>query len=85
VWHYSEEGWIELFPSTYSAAIISGEKNGLEVIALDDRYSFLINGQIVAEAAINSLAEGYSGVAIGLSSAGEESTIVFDNFELRAP
>ncbi len=85
VWNYDLNGWTELIPSTPSPAIKPGENNSLEVIAQGDAYYFLINNEVVAETVIGSPTYGYAGVAIGLSSEGEESTIVFDNFELRSP
>jgi len=85
VWNYDLGEWTELIPSTLSTAIRPGENNHLEVIAQRDYFYFLINGEIVGETTISNPSEGYAGVAIGLSYKGEESTIVFDNFELRAP
>ncbi len=85
VWNYDLNGWTELIPFTLSSAIKPGKNNFLEVIAQDDAYYFLINNEVVAETSIDSPAVGYVGVAIGLSNEGEESTIVFDNFELRTP
>jgi hypothetical protein len=77
-------GWNELIPSTYSDAIRPGEMNHLVVVSENDEYKFWINDQFVGEASGSFPSKGQAGVAIGLSYEGEESVIIFDNFELRA-
>jgi hypothetical protein len=79
------DDWEELIPATFSPAILMGEFNRLTVIAEGDDFTFLINGQYAGETTGESPQEGQAGLAIGLTTAGEECTIVFDNFELRAP
>ncbi len=76
--------WIELIPSTYSDAIHPGEINHLVVLSENDEFRFWINDQYVGQASGSFPPNGQAGVAIGLSYAGEESIIIFDNFELRA-
>ena len=77
--------WIELIPSTFSEAIRPGDVNHLEVLVRSDEFLLYINGQWVGETTGSYPSEGQAGLAIGLSNAGDESTIVFDNFDLRAP
>jgi hypothetical protein len=77
-------GWNELIGSTYTEAIQPGEINHLVVVSENDEYKFWINGQFVGQASGNFPSSGQAGVAIGLSYEGEESLIIFDNFELRA-
>ena len=76
--------WIELIPSTYTDAIQPGAMNHLVVVSEDDDFQFWINDQYVGQASGSFPSKGQVGVAIGLSYEGEESTIIFDNFELRA-
>lgn len=78
------DDWVELIPSTYTAALQPGALNHLVVISEDGRYKFWINDQFVGEAPGSSPTQGQAGVAIGLSYEGDESIIIFDNFELRA-
>ncbi len=75
--------WTELIPSTYSEALRAGDVNRLEMVAENSRLLFFINGQFLAETWGRTPSQGQCGVAIGLSGAGEQSQIAFDNFELR--
>jgi hypothetical protein len=77
-------GWIELIPSTFTDAIRPGETNHLVVVSENDVFKFWINDQFVGQANGRMPSKGQAGVAIGLSNEGEESVIIFDNFELRA-
>jgi hypothetical protein len=82
---FSYDGeWNELIGSTYTEAIRPGEMNHLAVVSEDNVYKFWINDQFVGEASGSYPSKGQAGVAIGLSYEGEESLIIFDNFELRA-
>lgn len=85
VWKNDNGNWTEIVPYTTSTAILPGVTNTLEIISQDDQFYFQINGELVAETTIYDPAQGYSGVAVGLSYADESSKIIFDNFELRAP
>lgn len=76
--------WIELIPSTYTEAIQPGALNHLVVLSENDEFQFWINDQFVGQASGSFPSKGQAGVAIGLSYEGEESVIIFDNFELRA-
>jgi hypothetical protein len=77
--------WHELLPYTESAAIRAGQPNRLEVVNLGDRFTLLINGEIVGQSAGSFPARGQAGLVIGLAQAGESGLIAFDNYELRAP
>jgi hypothetical protein len=84
VYSYINNEWNELITSTYTEAIRPGAVNRLEIAAKDDVFYFLINNQFVGETIGSLPSRGQVGVAIGMSNAGEEATIAFDNFELRA-
>ncbi|MFC1997141.1 hypothetical protein ACFLXI_05975 [Chloroflexota bacterium] len=79
-----QNDWNELIPSTFTDAIRPGEKNHLVVVSENDEFKFWINDQFLGQASGNSPTKGQVGVAVGLSYEGEESVIIFDNFELRA-
>jgi hypothetical protein len=76
--------WIELIPSTFTDAIQPGAMNHFVVVSENDEFEFWINDQYVGEASGSYPSAGQAGVAIGLSYEGEQSIIIFDNFELRA-
>ena len=75
--------WKELIPLTESTAIYPRQVNHLVVVAQGEQFLFLINDQLVGEATGSYPKIGQVGLAIGVDSAGIETTIVFDNFELR--
>jgi len=85
LWAAEQDGWKEIIPATSSTAIIPGGMNHLEVIAIGEDHYILINDELVGETSMHASVDGYTGVAIGLSQEGDEGTIIFDNFELRAP
>jgi hypothetical protein len=70
---------------TPSTTINSGETNKLSVTVVDTMILLFVNDRLVGEAYDDHLQSGRAGVAIGLSNAGDEVTIEFDNFEIRAP
>ena len=82
---YESNQWKELLPYTYTDAIIPRGINHLAVVSQNNQFTLWINDQFVGQAYGSSPAEGQVGVIIGLSYEGEESYIVFDNFEIRVP
>ncbi|MBC8504403.1 MAG: hypothetical protein H8D34_06075 [Chloroflexi bacterium] len=85
VWANDEGNWTDIVPYTDTTAIHPSANNHLEIIAQGDEYFFFINNELVAEKTILAPDQGYSGLAVGLSYEDEQSTIIFDNFELRSP
>lgn len=79
-----QNNWRELIPITFSDAIRPGAMNHLVVVSENDEFKFWINDQFVGQVHGRLPSRGQVGVAIGLSYEGEQSTIIFDNFELRA-
>jgi hypothetical protein len=75
--------WTELIPLTESAAIYPGQFNHLEIVARGDRFYFLINETLVGEISASYPEIGQAGLAIGADDADIETTVVYDNFELR--
>jgi hypothetical protein len=78
-----QNDWIELIPETYAAAIQPGEVNHLVVLSENDEFRLWINDQFVGQFTSSFPSNGQAGIAIGLSYEGEQSVIIFDNFELR--
>ncbi|MFN2236163.1 MAG: hypothetical protein ACK2U1_18200 [Anaerolineales bacterium] len=82
---FSYQGdWIELIPSTFTEALQPGALNHLVVVAENDVFKLWINDQFVGQTSGSIPSKGQAGIAVGLSYPGEESVIIFDNFELRA-
>jgi hypothetical protein len=79
-----QNDWIELISSTFTEAIQPGAQNHLTVVSENDVFKFWINDQYVGQTTGSVPSKGQAGVALGLSYQGEESVIIFDNFELRA-
>jgi len=77
--------WDTLLPQIEATGLNPGESNRLTVVAQGNRFIFFANDLYVGEAFDGRIAEGQNGLALGLSNSGEQATIVFDNFELRAP
>lgn len=80
---YQDE-WVELIPSTFTEAIQPGAQNHMVVVSENDEFKLWINDQFVNQFSSSFPSKGQAGVALGLSYEGEESVIIFDNFELRA-
>jgi hypothetical protein len=83
--HFDGQAWNNLIDYTESDAILAGEVNTLEIAMVDETFYFLINGELMAEIPGLSPSEGQAGVAVGLSEAGEQGMIAFDDYLLRAP
>ncbi len=77
--------WHTLIDETWTSAIHAGERNRLEVVGKGAEISLWINGEYVGSALDNRLRTGNAGLAVGLSNAGEEISVIYDNFEVRAP
>ena len=58
--------------------------NRLTVVASGAHFTLLINDQVVGTFDDDTLAEGRTGLLVGLDKAGDEAVIEFDQFELRA-
>lgn len=80
-----QDQWRTLIDWTRSPAIHSGEPNRLDVVAQGSRFLFYINGRLVGQANDDSLTAGQIGLMIQLDEPGDEVTVEFDDFEVRAP
>jgi hypothetical protein len=81
---YDGNKWQELIPFTYSEWILPGEVNRISVASVENNIYILVNDTYLDEIHLTFPSQGQAGVAIGLSNEGESTTIVFDNFILRA-
>jgi hypothetical protein len=82
---YTLNGWETLIDWTTHDAISPGEVNQLEVLALGTQFALYINDEYVDGYVDDRLPSGRTGLLVGLSNAGEESSWIFDDFEVRAP
>lgn len=80
-----ESHWLTLVDWTKTNTIKPNGVNQLEVIAHEQHFTFLINGQLVSEVEDDHFREGLVGLAIEGFPAGEEMTFDFLDILLRAP
>jgi len=77
-------GWEALLDWQGSNAIQPDGENLMAVIAQGAQFYLFINGQKVAELYDDRLAEGKTGLLIGLTNPGDAGKWEFDNFEYRS-
>lgn len=77
--------WLHLVDWTRTDAIKPNGVNQLEVIAREEHFIFLINGQIVSEINDDHYSQGVIGIAIEGYVQGEKIVFDFLDFTLRAP
>ena len=77
--------WLNLVDWTRSEALKPRGVNQLEIIASDMAFTFLLNRQVVSEIENDHFRKGLVGLAIEGYGAGEETTVDFLDFILRAP
>jgi hypothetical protein len=75
--------WVDLTGQMSSGSINDDLPNKLTVIALDDRFIFLINDHIVEDLRDTNLKKGNVGLIGGLNTSGKSAVLEFDNFILR--
>ncbi len=68
-----------------SDAIQADQENKLAVIAQGTQFLFFINDQFITQLTDDRLAEGKTGVLIGLSNEGDQGIWEFDDFSLSSP
>ncbi len=92
----NDEGWFtigKVVSNQYEPIVIwsifsgikPGETNQLAVIGIGSRFNCFINGYQVASISDTKITKGKVALAMLLFENGDESTFLFDNFELRAP
>lgn len=77
--------WLNLIEWTRADAIKPYGINQLEVVAYQNHFTFLINGQVVSEIEAEHFSQGLTGLAIEAYTLGEETTFDFMDFLLRTP
>jgi hypothetical protein len=77
--------WTTLIDWTDSSSINSGQVNTLKVVAVGNQFTLYINGDLIDFTTDDAFSSGLCGLSIELYNAGDEATIVFDNFVLDAP
>ncbi len=76
--------WQALIDWRDSPAITSEKMNRLAVFTQGGQFYFFINSQRVDDISDSTLANGQTGLLIGLSNPGDEAAWEFDDFEVRA-
>lgn len=82
LWHSFE--WSAVVDWTNTLVIRPGEVNRLSVQAEGTRFTFSINGDVVAQAENDQLPAGEAGLSVLLMTPGD-AVFVFDNFEMLGP
>jgi hypothetical protein len=80
-----DDQWLKLAGWATTNAIKPNGVNQLEVIAHENHFVFLINGQVVSELDDDHFSEGLVGLATEGYTVGEEITYDFMDITLRAP
>lgn len=80
--HVNSE-WISLFGNVYIPDVTPGEWVRLELIAIDDTFSFYINEEYVGQISDDALAFGNVGLIVFSDDPSGKVSVMFDNFELR--
>jgi hypothetical protein len=73
--------WIPLIDWQEITAVSPGQPNQLTVQANGASLSFYVNGQFVGEVTDDTLAYGYTGLALELNE-GDSAVVQFDDFVL---
>jgi hypothetical protein len=85
IFHYTGNGWDELIPITSTELLKSAEVNHLAVSMTGEQIALMINGKVVDTLEDSRMVEGIAGVGINLPAPGEDATVIFSNFVVRAP
>ncbi len=82
---YDGSGWNELIPLTDSNLFKEGQVNHLAVSMVGTQILLAINNQMVDAIEDSALSQGVAGLGVNLPAAGEDATVIFTNFIVRAP
>ena len=82
---YDGSSWIDLIPLTVTDRLKPGQVNHLAVSIQDSQILLVINDTLIDNIQDTDLSEGTAGLGLYLAAPGEDVTIVFTNFSVRAP
>ncbi len=85
VYRRSDSDWETIIEATPSASYLPGEANTLEVIAIGNEFTLLLNHEKQTTFQDETLQGGRAGIAVGLAAAGDHGVWLIDNFMIRAP
>jgi hypothetical protein len=77
--------WTTLLGLTPCPSLQASGPNRITVIAQGSRFTFLVNGSLMAQVDDTRLSRGGFALAAELFQPGDKATFEFDNLELRAP
>ena len=82
---YDGSGWDDLIPTTDTDQMKPGQVNHLAVSMEGSQILLVINNTVVNSFEDARLSSGVAGLGLHLPSAGEDATVIFTNFSVRAP
>ncbi len=82
---YDGSNWNDMIPSTPSDLLIPNQVNHLAVSIQGNEILLMINNSVVNSFEDAQLSSGGAGLGLELTSAGEDATVIFSNFYIRAP
>lgn len=82
---YDGSNWSDLIPTTQTTLLKTGQVNHLAVSMQDSLILLVINNTVVDSFEDSQLSSGSAGLGLNLPSPGEDATVIFTNFYVRAP
>ncbi|MGD0002968.1 MAG: hypothetical protein ABSE06_01925 [Anaerolineaceae bacterium] len=82
---YDGSNWNDMIPATPSDLLKPNQVNHLAVSIQGNEILLMINNSVVNSFEDAQLSSGGAGLGVELTSAGEDATVIFSNFYLRAP
>lgn len=82
---YDGSQWSDLISTTQTALLKPGQVNHLAVSMQDSLILLVINNTLVDSFEDSTLSSGGAGLGLNLPSPGEDVTVIFTNFYVRAP
>jgi hypothetical protein len=82
---YDGSGWNDLIPTRETTQIKPNQVNHLAVSMQDSQILLIINNAVVDSFEDSQLSSGTAGLGLNLAAGGEDATVIFSNFYVRAP
>ena len=82
---YDGSNWNDMIPSAPSDLLKPNQVNHLAVSIQGNEILLMINNSVVNSFEDSQLSSGGAGLGLELTSAGEDATVIFSNFYIRAP
>jgi hypothetical protein len=82
---FDGSNWDDLITFTPSDQIKNNQVNHLAVSMQGDQILLMINNTVVNSFEDSRLTSGGAGLGLEITSAGVDATVIFSNFDVRAP